>query len=127
MTAPSSPSFRFPQACHIKNGRDFTRLKSQGSRVSSRSVLSNWKENQTSPVSRLGLVVSKKVGNSVVRSRARRLLRECFRLNRARFEMTVDLVLVARPAIADKTFAEVQKDFLYTMRKAGIIESHSGR
>ena len=45
------------------------------------------------PYSRLGLSVSSKVGNAVVRNRWKRLLREAFRLNRARLPAGIDLVL----------------------------------
>jgi ribonuclease P protein component len=49
------------------------------------------------PHPRLGMVVSRRLGNAVARNRWRRLLREAFRLNRPRLPPDVDLVIVPRP------------------------------
>jgi ribonuclease P protein component len=56
-----------------------------------------------------------------VRNRARRLLRESFRLHQHGLAQPVDLVLVARPSIVGKDFAQVERDFLTTLRKAGLL------
>jgi ribonuclease P protein component len=61
-----------------------------------------------------------------VRSRARRLLRECFRLHQHDLRQPIDLVLVARPSILGKGFSEVEKDFLTTLRKAGLLILRGG-
>ncbi len=68
---------------------------------------------------RLGVVTSRKIGGAVVRSRARRLLRESFRQHQHEFAQPVELVLVARNSIAGKKFAEVEKDFLAALNRAG--------
>ncbi|MES1181107.1 MAG: ribonuclease P protein component [Verrucomicrobiota bacterium] len=70
--------------------------------------------------SRLGVVTSKKIGDAPDRSRARRLLRESFRLHQHEFSQPVDLVLVARNSIAGKSFAGVEKDFLAAVKRAGL-------
>lgn len=46
--------------------------------------------------SRLGITVSKKVGNAVVRNRVKRVIREFFRCNRSRFDKPVDLSIIAK-------------------------------
>ena len=60
-------------------------------------------------------------GSAVVRNRARRLMREVFRLHQRELAEPVDLVLVARPSIAGRGRAEVEKDFLATMSRAGLL------
>jgi ribonuclease P protein component len=55
-----------------------------------------------------------------VRSRARRLLREAFRLHQHDLKNAVDLVLVARNSILGKGLADVENDFLTILRKAGL-------
>ena len=56
------------------------------------------------------------------RSRARRLLRESFRQHQHELSQPVELVLVARNSIAGKKFAEVEKDFLAALNRAGLLE-----
>jgi ribonuclease P protein component len=70
---------------------------------------------------RLGVVTSRKVGSAVERVRARRRLREAWRLNRHRLSGTVDVVLVARRAIQRATAAEVERELLELCGRAGLV------
>ncbi len=85
-------------------------------------LIVNWLPRPGAERSRLGVVVSKKVGGSVVRSRVKRLLRESFRLHQYELAQSLELVLVARPSIAGRTFADVERDFLNTLRTAGLLK-----
>ena len=71
--------------------------------------------------SRLGISVSKKVGNSVVRHRIARLLRESFRLNSGKFHSSWDIVVIARMTARDKTYHDIESAFLHLTRLHGII------
>ena len=62
---------------------------------------------------RIGISVSKKVGNSVVRHRVTRLIRESFRLNRAEIETGLDIVVVARPAARDSDYKMIESAFVH--------------
>jgi ribonuclease P protein component len=75
----------------------------------------------------LGVITAGKIGGAVVRNRARRLLRESFRLHQHDLSEPVDLVLVARQSIVGKGFADVERDFLTTLRKARLLKPVSGR
>ena len=88
-------------------------------------MIANWTPAAQETSSRLGVVVSSKVGNAVVRSRVRRLLRESFRMNQHRLAQSIDLVLVARPSIKGKAFEAVQNDLLTILRKAGLLQEKS--
>ena len=85
-------------------------------------LIANWLHLPGAERSRLGVVVSKKVGGSVVRSRVKRLLRETFRLHQFELAQPLELVLVARPSIAGRRFAEVERDFISTLRAAGLLK-----
>jgi len=56
-----------------------------------------------------------------VRSRARRLLRETFRIHQHDFNEPIEIVLIARNSIAGKRRDAVERDFLVTLRKAGLL------
>ena len=83
-------------------------------------LIANWRLSKEGMASRLGVITSSRIGNAVVRSRARRLLREAFRLHQHDLKTAVDLVLVARNSILGKGLADVENDFLTILRKAGL-------
>jgi ribonuclease P protein component len=126
MAANTQHRLRFPRAARIKQGRDFLRLREQGQRLAMGCLVANWQRLPTGANSRLGVITSGKVGNAVIRTRARRLLRESFRLHQHELAQPVDLVLVARPSIVGKAFGQVEKDFLTTLRKAGLLPAPRG-
>jgi ribonuclease P protein component len=106
----------------IKQGRDFLRVRQAGERAVKGCLIANWLRLPAEARSRLGVVVSKKVGNAVVRSRAKRLLRESYRQHQHELTQPLDLVLVARPSIAEKDFGSVERDLITTLRQAGLLK-----
>ena len=70
---------------------------------------------------RLGVSISKKVGNSVVRHRIARLLRESFRLNDEKFHSGWDIVVVARLSAKGKNYREIESAFLHLAKLHGIF------
>ena len=71
-------------------------------------VLTNNKEEN-----RFGISVSKKVGNSVVRHRVTRLIREAYRLNNHHFAIGYDIVVIARSIAKDKSYQEIESALLH--------------
>ena len=96
------------------------RLRQQGQRLALGCLIANWSRLPEGCRPKLGVVTSKKIGNAPVRSRARRLLRESFRLHQHHLARPVEIVLVARNSIAGKKFAEVEKDYLTALKRAGL-------
>ncbi len=86
-------------------------------------LILNWSPVQGGTLSRVGVITSRKVGNAVARSRARRLLREGFRRHQNHMVAPVDMVLVARNSIAGKSQAEVDRNFLGALRRAGLLRT----
>lgn len=110
-----------PRDCRLQRGGDFARLKRDGQRIVHGCLILNWARKEGAPHSRVGVVTSRRIGNAVARSRARRLLREAYRLNQPLLTHAVDLVLIARNSIAGKNLASVEKDYLEAMRRARLI------
>ena len=76
------------------------------------------------PLNRLGLTTGKKIGGAVVRSRARRLMREAYRLieDEGRLLHGNLIVIAARAKIADASMQDVKKDLLWCLKRVGLIE-----
>lgn len=122
MTKDSPQRLRFGRTARIKQGRDFSRVRQVGERLTTGCLVANWQRLPAQTLSRLGVITSGKIGNAVKRNRARRLLREAFRLHQADFVCPVDLVVIARASIVGKGFALVERDFLTTLRRAGLLK-----
>ncbi len=86
-----------------------------------------WLRKDVDSCLRLGVVASKRIGNAVARNRAKRRLREVFRLNRRLFDTTDDAVLVARHAILKADWPDIEKELLLLARKAGILQRNCGQ
>lgn len=78
------------------------------------------KDKNDSLYNKVGISVSKKVGNSVVRSRCKRLINESYRLNCENLIDGYDFVFVARSAIKDKSYKEVEAAVIHLFNKAGL-------
>ena len=121
--ADSSPrSLKFSRGMRIKQGRDFSRIRREGRRLAAGCVIANWQALPAGTAARLGVVTSSRIGNAVARNRARRLLREVFRLHQHDLSSPVDLVLIARPSIAQKGLVEVERDVLTTLNRSGLLK-----
>jgi ribonuclease P protein component len=126
MAASKPTGLRLGRAVRLKQRREFACIRQEGERLSQGCLIANWRRLTAAAPSRIGVVTSGRLGNAVVRNRARRLLREVFRLHQPDLAGPVDLVLVARPSIVGRRFSEVERDFLTTLRKAGLLKLSRG-
>ena len=120
--ASRGPRFEFSRDQRLQHAWEFERARREGERLVKGCLILNWRFSDDQKAARLGVVTSKKIGNAVVRSRARRLLREAFRLNQHRIDRSADLVLVARNSIATKSCPEVVRDFVSAARQARLFK-----
>jgi len=121
---PGTPIARLGlgRTARLKHRSDFVRARAQGQRTVAGCLIANVLAPAASAVSRLGVVTSKSVGPAVDRTRARRLLREVFRRHQHDFARPVEVVLVARPSIVGKKFAQVERDFLKAVGQTGALK-----
>ena len=70
---------------------------------------------------RVGITVSKKLGKAHIRNRARRRIREVYRLNEDCFRPGYDIVVVARSKAVDAPFDKLTKSYLSLAKKMGIL------
>ena len=116
----AAPRLHLPPERRLQDGRVFERARVEGRRLAVGCLVLNWVDAEQN---RVGVITSRKIGGAVVRSRARRLLREAFRLNQHRIARSTNIVLVARQSIVEKDFAGVEGDFVTALRRAGLLKT----
>ena len=103
----------------LKKNQDFKVVYQNGTSYANRLLVMYVLKNQHMK-NRLGISVSKKVGNSVVRHRLTRLIRESYRLNETDFKKDLDIVVIARNSANGTNYHEIEKAFMDLARKHGI-------
>jgi len=104
----------------LKKNRDFQEVYKTGKSFANRYLVMYVKENE-SQKNRLGISVSKKVGNSIVRHRLARLIRESYRLNEADFSSGKDIIVVARVNAKDRGFHDIESALLHLGKLHKIV------
>ena len=96
----------------LKKNKDFQHVYKKGKSYANTYLVMYVAENGTSG-NRLGISVSKKVGNSVVRHRLTRLIRECYRLSEEHFRCGYDIVVIGRTSAKDKDYHEIESALIH--------------
>ena len=126
----------------LKDNRDFQRVYQYGKSAANRTLVlyvypraEKMRQLEQIPYSwkmagytknRVGISVSKKVGNSVVRHHLCRLVRESYRLNEDKFDRGLDLVVIVRPGARELSFSDIDRALLHVSRKLGVLQNREG-
>lgn len=105
----------------IKSNEDFRKVYSNGKSKANKLLVMYILKNGTNET-RFGISVSKKVGNSIVRHRLTRLIRESIRLNIGSFEPGYDVVIVARNTLKGLGFVETESALIHVSKIHGIFK-----
>jgi len=100
--------FSFPKTSRILNRADFIRLAKSGNKIHSDCFIAAVSKSEYGHV-RIGITVTKKVGNAVVRNRIKRFVREYFRLNRQKITGSWDINIIAKKKVANLTSLQTFK------------------
>ena len=104
----------------LKRNADFQNVYKNGKSYANRYLVMYVLENQTGR-NRLGISVSKKVGNSIVRHRVTRLIRESYRLQEDMFNSGLDMVVIERKSAKDKTCQDIGSALQHLGKLHGIL------
>ena len=104
----------------LKKNYQFQNVYKTGKSYANKLLVMYVVKNSTE-INRVGISVSKKVGNSVVRHRVARLVRESYRLHEKVFNSGLDIVIVARKAAATATYSDVESALLHLGKLHKII------
>ena len=108
----------------LKKNRDFQNVYRTGVSFANRLLVMYVKENKAE-TNRIGISVSKKVGNSVIRHHLARLIRESYRLQEDMFDSGLDIVVVVRVAAKEAKYREIESALLHLGRLHKIINGNS--
>ena len=104
----------------LKKDADFQMIYKEGKSFANKFLIMYVKENDLG-FNRIGISVSKKVGNSVVRHRLKRLILESYRLHEDIFNSSLDMVIIARITAKDKNYYDMESAVLHLGKLHGIV------
>ncbi len=108
---------RFPREVRLRKRAQFLDVQAHGRRVSSfRFIMLSCRREDDGEM-RLGITVSRRVGNAAQRNRIKRLVREAFRRERAGWPKGLDVVMIAREPARDATLADVTEELRGLLRR----------
>ncbi|HCI74184.1 MAG TPA: ribonuclease P protein component [Lachnospiraceae bacterium] len=109
----------------LKKTRDFSIVYQRGKSYANRTLVLYVLRKRGSERNRVGISVSKKVGNSVVRHRLTRLVRESYRLHETEFDRGLDLIVLVRPGAKESDFFTVERALLALGKRAEIKDHNA--
>ncbi len=112
---------KYPYSESLKKNRDFQTVYREGRSCANRYLILYVRENGLAG-NRLGISVSKKVGNSVVRHRITRLIRESYRLHESMFNSGLDMVAIARVNAKGKGLEDIKCALLHLGKIQGVLK-----
>lgn len=104
----------------LKKNSDFQNVYRNGKSYANRYLVMYILENRTNS-NRIGISVSKKVGNSIVRHRVKRLVKEAYRLHESEFRNGLDIVIVVRKSANKISYWDIESALLHLSRLHSII------
>ncbi|HOK08918.1 MAG TPA: ribonuclease P protein component [Candidatus Hydrogenedens sp.] len=113
--------FSFSKEYRLRKKKDFEYVFEKGKRFSGKGLVCYWFSDEVSG-NKLGIVVSKKVGQSVERNRIKRYIREYYRLNRPRFLKSGTLIVVARPEVSNWDHQQIDAELEQLLKTAEILD-----
>ena len=106
----------------LKKNKDFRNVYQKGISYADRYLVMYILKNDLEK-NRVGISVSKKIGNSIVRHRLTRLIRESYRLNEERFLCGYDIVVIARIGARGKNYRQIESALIHLGNLHEIIDS----
>ncbi|MEC2075603.1 ribonuclease P protein component [Metabacillus fastidiosus] len=106
----------------IKKNEDFQKIFKQGKSMANRQFVIYFLEREESEL-RIGLSVSKKIGNAVTRNRVKRLIRQVFLEEKERIANNKDFIIIARKPAAEMSYEEVKSSLNHLFKKMKLYRS----
>ena len=111
-------SEKFPKTDRILKRDTFRRVYEEGRKIHF-SYFTAFVLTKQTPRPRIGITTTRKMGNSVERNRARRLVREAFRKNKWLVPNGVDIVINVKRALVEAAYRDFEDEFIAFLQRVG--------
>lgn len=108
----------------LKKSEEFSRVIRKGRSVADQSLVLYLYVNKEGK-RRIGFSVGKKIGKAVERNYYKRVLRDIVRRHESHIKAGYDLILIARPAIKEKNYVQIETSFLTLLKKSSLWNDQS--
>ncbi|MDR7871409.1 MAG: ribonuclease P protein component [Tissierellaceae bacterium] len=105
----------------LRKNMEFKKVYSVGKKIWNRNFILYIKKNKLDET-RVGFTITKRHGNSVVRNKIRRRLKESYRLNFDNVKTGYDLVFIPKQNILDISYKELENSMVHIMKIAGVLK-----
>ena len=116
----------FPAQLRLRQRREFLAVQRSGSKYHTRHFLVFVMQTEAEAPPRLGITVTRKVGNAVQRNWIKRRVRDVFRRNRSRFRPGLSMVWIAKKQAKGLSLAAVEADFETLLARDAIRDGDVG-
>jgi len=110
----------------LKKNNEFQFVFQTGVSKANRQFVVYFTDQPANDHFRVGISVSKRVGNAVTRNRIKRHIRELIRLLENQIFEKKDYVIIARKPTADMDFHEMKKSLVHVLKRAGVLKRYTG-
>lgn len=107
----------------LKKNKDFRRVFERGTSTANRQFVVYQLKNPEQATFRVGMSVSKRIGNAVTRNRVKRYIREVIRQLEGQIDCQKDYVIIARKPAAAMDFHEVKSSLFHVLGRAKVLKS----
>lgn len=111
----------------IKKNEDFQKVFKHGKSMANRQFVIYMLDQPEEKEFRLGLSVSKKIGNAVTRNRIKRLIRQVFMEEKENLKTGIDYIVIARNPASEMNYHEVQSSLIHLFRKTKVYKMRQKR
>ncbi|PLR67691.1 MULTISPECIES: ribonuclease P protein component [Bacillaceae] len=111
----------------IKKNEDFQKVFKHGKSMANRQFVIYMLDQPEEKEFRLGLSVSKKIGNAVTRNRIKRLIRQVFMEEKENLKTGIDYIVIARNPASEMNYHEVQSSLMHLFRKTKVYKMRQKR
>ncbi|WP_066195352.1 MULTISPECIES: ribonuclease P protein component [Gracilibacillus] len=109
------------KAWRIKKNREFQEVFKQGASFANRQLVIYYLHKDQQAHYRIGLSVSKKIGNAVVRNQVKRYIRQVFVELDTKVKNEYDIIIIARQPVKDIDFHQIKKSVNHLLYKTGLL------